>query len=139
MSKQSFLSSRFCNTAVRAIHQQGGVMVAKPGVQSSAAKSAAPQQKPDVQSTAAKPAPRERVRSRSPTSHAAPCRGCAQCGQTNEKHSTECRHLDVTRAMQKDVGQEVLVVNLKVAFVKLMPMLTLETMSRTWRARGTFR
>ena len=95
MTKQSFLSSRFCNTAVRAIHQQRGVMVAKPGVQSSAAKSAAPQQKPDVQSTAAKPAPRERVRSRSPTSHAAPCRGCAQRGQTNEKHSTECRHLQL--------------------------------------------
>ena len=67
--------------------------LSEPSQPSSAAKPTLPKQKPGAQSSITKSAPREQVRSRSPTSHAGPCPGCAQCGQTNERNSTECRQL----------------------------------------------
>ena len=45
------------------------------------------------QSSITKSTPREHIRSRSPTIYAGPCPGCARCGQTTERNSTECRQL----------------------------------------------
>ena len=85
--------------------------------------------------------------SRSGAGHKRVTQGHAQDAHSVARQTKEIRPsadscslwLDVTRAVKKDVRREILVVNLQVAAVKLMPMLTLETTSRTWRARETFR